>query len=73
MEQPAGLARLLLARLERISADSRWAHRASGVRGAPLSALEDPAREIQSEGAELNSLLEAGFAILRRAARDRIR
>ena len=31
---------LLLSRLERISVDSYWAHRASGVRGALFRALE---------------------------------
>jgi len=30
------LIRLLLSRLERVSVDSYWAHRASGVRGALL-------------------------------------
>ena len=34
------LVRLLLARLERVSVDSYWAHRASGVRGGMLRALE---------------------------------
>ena len=33
-ETSEGLIRLLLTRLERISVDSYWAHRASGVRGA---------------------------------------
>jgi hypothetical protein len=34
------LARLLVARLERLSADSIWAHRASGARGELLRWLE---------------------------------
>jgi hypothetical protein len=34
------LIRLLLPRLERISADSYWAHRASGVRGTLVKILE---------------------------------
>ena len=59
---------LLLARLERISADSYWAHRASGVRGALIRSLEsqeDP--DIRS----LESLSKLGFQILERAARER--
>lgn len=39
-KNPATLIRLLLARLERISVDSIWAHRASGVRGRLLRELE---------------------------------
>ncbi len=34
------LIRMLADRLERISADSVWAHRASGVRGALLRMLD---------------------------------
>ncbi len=34
------LVSLLLIRLERVSVDSYWAHRASGVRGGLLKALE---------------------------------
>jgi hypothetical protein len=34
------LIRMLSDRLERISADSVWAHRASGVRGALLRTLD---------------------------------
>ena len=35
----AKLIRLLLSRLGRISVDSSWAHRASGVRGALVRLL----------------------------------
>lgn len=34
------LIRILLARLERISVDSHWAHRASGVRGSLIKLAE---------------------------------
>lgn len=33
--------RFLISRLERLSADSFWAHRASGLRGTLLRCLED--------------------------------
>jgi hypothetical protein len=37
------LAPLLIERLERLSADSPWAHRASGLRRALLRSLEEDA------------------------------
>ena len=65
------LIELLLARLERVSVDSYWAHRASGVRGALLRALEktEAGREIDESG--LNQLTQSGFCILSQAARDK--
>jgi len=41
------LAHQLLVRLERLSADSYWAHRASGLRGSLLKCVEqiETARE----------------------------
>lgn len=58
---------MLLARLERISADSYWAHRASGIRGALLRVVEN-SRQIESQ--ELKDLLMAGFEILEKAGRE---
>ena len=59
---------LLLERLERISVDSYWAHRASGVRGALIRSLEAQENaDIQS----LESLSKLGFQILERAAREK--
>jgi hypothetical protein len=66
-------AQQLSARLERISADSYWAHRASGVRGSLLRCLE--LIEI-GRGArwkrinELHSLVQDGYTILENAARE---
>ena len=65
-------ARLVIARLERLSVDSHWAHRASGLRGNLLRALEqveagDPSPE---QAARLQELIDQGFAILTRAARE---
>ena len=62
------LIHLLLARLERISVDSYWAHRASGVRGALIRSLE--AQENQDIHM-LESLRKLGFQILERAAREK--
>ena len=64
------LIRLLLPRLERISVDSYWAHRASGVRGALVKILE----EIETGGAvdpvSLETNLLIGFEILKEAAEE---
>ena len=66
--EPLELIRLLLARLERISVDSYWAHRASGIRGSLLRALEklEVGRPLQKS--KLNSLIARGFDILEKAA-----
>jgi hypothetical protein len=45
------LALLLITRLERLSADSYWAHQASGLRGSLLRSLEEMrAREPGGDG-----------------------
>jgi hypothetical protein len=58
-------ARYVLAMLERLSADSIYAHRASGLRGSILRCLDEPG---QPDTYRLEALLEAGFAILEKAA-----
>lgn len=61
-------ARLLVQRLERLSADSVWAHRASGVRASLHKSLS----RIQ-EGKELDKLdplIAQGFDILQKAAKE---
>ena len=65
------LIRMLAERLERISADSVWAHRASGIRGALLRQMEDE-RNLSITGAYLNDLIAIGFRILEDAASERI-
>jgi len=73
-------ARRLVYLLERLPADSQWAHRASGVRGALLRAIQqaDGGEVLGETGASQPDLLsverlnEAGRAILVRAARDMI-
>jgi hypothetical protein len=65
------LLRLLLARLERVSVDSYWAHRASGVRGGLLRALEriEAGQVVDESG--LTLLMDKGFRILEQAAQER--
>ncbi len=71
-----GYARMLISRLERLSADSYWAHRSSGLRGSLLRALErvesapgDPDRSVGDLRA-LDELIQQGFSILEKAARE---
>lgn len=62
---------ILLARLERISADSHCAHLASGVRGALLRQQERLERGRPVDEAGLHKLMEQGFGILEDAAREK--
>jgi len=71
MARDTTLIQLLLSRLERVSADSYWAHRASGVRRALLQMLERVENEQAVNGARLHELLEGGFDILERAAEEK--
>jgi hypothetical protein len=71
-------ARMLIARLERVSVDSIWARRSSGVRGALLKWVErlENCREYvdhslsPQEQQELELSVKSGFEYLARAARD---
>jgi hypothetical protein len=68
-EPPLQLLFLLASRLERLSADSRWAHRASGLRGNILKILEEAgAGNVSSE--RVDRLIDRGFLILEAAARE---
>ena len=59
---------MLVRRLERLSADSIWAHRASGVRASLHKTLT---RLQGSENlAQLDPLIEMGFEILHKAAQE---
>ena len=67
----ADLLRLLLHRLERVSVDSHWAHRAGGIRGSLLDALDqleagNPVSEKQTQ-----QIMEQGFRILQKAAEEK--
>ena len=75
-------AETLVSRLERLSADSIWAHRVSGYRGALLRSIEKVKGDgsadqlIETEkSAELEylaGLLEQGYVLLEKAARELI-
>lgn len=60
-------AQILIDRLARLSADSLWARRASGVRAALDKAISRPDG---SDPEYLERLIQAGFAMLERAARE---
>jgi hypothetical protein len=64
------LLRLLAARLERLSADSRWARRASGLRGNLLKVLEEVDSGQVVAQARLDLLTGRAFEILRLAAHE---
>jgi len=58
------MAKILLDRLERISADSSWAHQASGVRASLAKTISQEDPDLN----QLSNLLEMGFLILENAA-----
>jgi hypothetical protein len=66
------LAKLLAERLERLSVDSRWARRSSGMRGSLLRTLEACERGEFSQDlpALLDRLTARGFEILESAAKE---
>jgi hypothetical protein len=72
-------ARLLVMRLERLSADSIWARRSSGLRGSLLKWLEGveanqaqglPLAISEAELAHLKQLVSAGFVMLAKGAKE---
>jgi hypothetical protein len=65
------LIKLLLERLERVSVDSYWAHRASGIRGGLLKLLEELEKGTLAGQANPNELISSAFDILTRAAREK--
>ena len=67
------LVKRLVDRLERLSADSTYAHRASGLRGSLLhylGRLETGQRIADGEQVEMDNLMEYGFEILELAAKE---
>lgn len=73
MESDLDLIRLLLARLEKISADSVWAHRASGIRGSLLRLAERIERGRRVPAAELKRVMDLGFHALAKAAEEKMK
>ena len=73
MEDISNLSRLLLVRLERISADSVWAHRASGVRGSLIRMMENAEHGESISTSDLKRLMDLGFHILQKAAEEKLK
>ena len=71
-DEPLRTLRFLLSRLERISADSSVAYRASGVRGAMLRLVEkiEDGRPVSSQ--DVKRLVESAYLLLQKAAREKI-
>ena len=66
------LIRLLLIRLERISADSYLAHRASGIRGALMREIEAINSGRAINASKLEQLINIGFRIVEAAASKQV-
>jgi hypothetical protein len=72
-DQNYNLAKLLTDRLEHLSADSTYAHRASGVRGSLLrymERIEAGERMNSDDQVLLDQLIQYGFEILELAAKE---
>ncbi len=65
------IIKLLLERLERVSVDSYWAHRASGIRGGLLRLLEELEKGTAAGQTYPSKLISSAFDILTRAAREK--
>ncbi len=69
-------ARMIVQRLERLSADSAWAHISSGYRGSFLRLLDrlerlpDIEQATPQEVEQLDFLIDKGFDLLAKAARE---
>ncbi|HMN60349.1 MAG TPA: hypothetical protein PJ988_08295 [Anaerolinea sp.] len=70
-------AREIVRRLERISADSTWAHLSSGVRGALWRSIEQLERSLRGKArfgrkelADLDTLLDQAFEMMTSAAKE---
>ena len=75
LAQRVDLAQMIVQRLERLSADSAWAHISSGYRGSLLKWLDRYEREGPADaGPEQRQLLEflidKGLELLANAARE---
>ncbi len=72
-DEPLRTLHFLLSRLERISADSSVAYRASGVRGSMLRVVEklEKGRPVSSQA--VRRLIESGYRLLERAAQEKVR
>jgi len=82
LDRQLALARQLASRLERLSADSSWARRASGYRAALLKSIQNleqihpqaiEPENLTQETQRLSLLVERGYQILDLAARELIK
>jgi hypothetical protein len=64
------LLRMMAERLERLSVDSIWARRASGLRGNLIKMLEEIDSGQEVEAARLNPLIDRAFEVLHHAAQE---
>jgi hypothetical protein len=64
---------MLLDRLERVPADSTWARRASGIRGALIKLSEQMEKGAPVDLPALDHSFHLGAEILREAAKERSR
>jgi hypothetical protein len=64
------LLRMLAARLERLSVDSIWARRASGLRGSLIKAVAALDEGQSLTAAHLDLLIERSFEVLSKSARE---
>jgi hypothetical protein len=64
--------KLLISRLEHLSADSRYAHRASGLRGSLWRCLEEmeDGAQLHCDLPYLERLMAQGYKYLEAAARE---
>ncbi len=62
-------ATLVIPRLERITPDSSWAHRATGLRRTLLRLTH----EASPNPRQLHAILREGFQLLEKAAKDKVR
>jgi hypothetical protein len=70
-ENTLSLTALLIDRLERISADSVWAHKASGVKGSLLRIIEEIDKGETEEAQAIKKIMAFGFHILEQAAKEK--
>jgi hypothetical protein len=61
---------MLLARLARISADSPWAYKASGLRGSLMRCLDELEAGHPPAPGRLNTFIAYGFTILENVAQS---
>jgi len=64
------LLRLLVGRMERLSVDSIWARRASGLRGNMVKLLEEIEAGQDVESTRVDLLTQRAFEVLRKAAQE---